>query len=430
VGATAAYVPGPVATQASSPARAVTPQIGGQSSPHALSRSATASGHELGRMSVTPLSDGPRLQRTLTVSGSPASLPTGPLSRPDPATALTPAARFSMMDTVIQGLCDEFEVDSLTGEVLTKSRTTHLPSELAASARPVGCCCLGVLTDSSNAWTIEVSQVAGPQTFLGTRQVVLSPTTTPVDFGSFTPGGTLAFQGQVPAAGHELCGHAALFEVGAHPVGGDRLREDVHDPTVNIENAISTEQGVPASGLRGLAASGPHRGESVDRITASGFPLNGSDPSSLPGTERSKLSFAADYSRENNSFVDVIGHSDPVGSAAAKTAVSRDRADKAKAFLITAGVPPTITKFGLPTTSRFTRVVGVSDTQPPPPPLAASHANWRRVEVLMAGFPAGAQTPPASTPTTVTPHTRRASVPRLKASPDPCVAVLVGSGYP
>jgi OmpA family len=376
---------------------------------------------------VTPLRGGPRIQRKLAVDPNP--LPAGATSRPDPAAALTAAQRFSMMDSIIQGLCDDFEVDAATGEVVTKSRTTHPSSDFASGAKPVGCCCLGILTDSFNDWTIEVTQVAGPQTSLFSRQVFLSPTTTPVDFGSFTTAGTLAFQGQVPAAGHELCGHAALHEVGAHPSGG-RLTTDVHDPTVRIENAVSTEQGVPAGQLRGLAASGSHRGESVDRITVASYPFNGTDPSGLPAAERAKLSFAADYVQENNSFVDVIGHSDPVGSTAAKGAVSQARADKAKTFLVAAGVPATITKHGLPATSRFTRVAGVSDTQPPPGPLAAAHANWRRIELLIAGFPAGAQVPPPATPTGVSPHTPSAAMPTLKASPDPCIALLVGSANP
>jgi hypothetical protein len=77
---------------------------------------------------------------------------------------------------------------------------------------------------------------------------------------------------------------------------------------------------------------------------------------------------------------------------------------------------------------RFTRVEGLSDTQPPPAPLAATIANWRRIDILIAGFPAGAQVPPAATPKTVTPIT-----PPLVASTipaDPCDAVLIGGTFP
>ena len=94
------------------------------------------------------------------------------------------------------------------------------------------------------------------------------------------------------------------------------------------------------------------------------------------------------------------------------------------------GVPATISKFGLVGVSRFTRVEGLGDTQPPPPPLDADPDNWRRVELLIAGFPAGAQVPPPGTPTTVSPHVQAPTVPALKASADPCVALLTGGAYP
>jgi OmpA family len=321
-------------------------------------------------------------------------------------------------------------MDLGTGDVVPKSLSTPDRPALAAGSKPTGCCCLAVLTDAPNTWTIEVAQVAGPHTLSGSRQVVLSPTTTPVEFGSFTSAGSLAFQGDVPAAGHELCGHAALIELSAHPPAASRLTTDVHDPTVRTENLISSEQGVPATGLRGLAASGTHRGESVDRITIRQYPLNATAVSSLPAPERDKLRFAADYVVQNESWVDVLGHSDSVGSTSAKRSVSEERANNAKTDLMAHGVPATITKHGLTSVPRFTRVEGLGDTQPPPPPLDADPGNWRRVELLIAGFPAGAQVPPAGTPTTVTPLPPPPTVPALKASADPCVALLTGGAYP
>lgn len=382
--------------------------------------------HELTHY-VQQRTTGPQVQRRLTVNPShPAIAPAT-----DPAASLTSAQRFTMMDTLIQSLCDDFAVDHATGDVLSKSLSTPDRAALASGSKPTGCCCLAVLTDTPATWTIEVSQVVGPQTISTSRQVVLSPTTTPVEFGSFTPAGSLAFQGQVPAAGHELCGHAALMELSAHPSPfSSRTTTDVHDPTVRIENLVSSEQGVPAAELRGLAASGTHRGESVDRITIRQYPFNATSVSSLPTSERDKLRFAAAYIIENNSWVDVLGHSDSVGSSSAKLSVSTERANNAQADLISNGVPPTITKFGLTSVPRFTRVEGLSDTQPPPAPLAASPANWRRVELLIAGFPAGAQAPPSGTPTTVTPHPTPPTIPGLKASADPCVALLAGGAYP
>jgi outer membrane protein OmpA-like peptidoglycan-associated protein len=366
----------------------------------------------------------PDLRRKLRVD------PNHPTAAPpsDPAASLTNAQRFSMMDSLIQGLCDQFEVDSSTGEVQSKSQQSLDRSVLAGGAKPTGCCCLAILSDpAANTWTIEVSQVIGPQTLLGSHQVILNPTTTPVEFGSFTASGTLAFQGAVPAAGHELCGHAALDEIGAHPAQQDRTTTDVHDPTVRIENLISSEQGVPPSELRGLAASGPHRGESVDRVTIQNYPFNVTE---FPASEQSKIEFAAAYIIANSEFVDVLGHSDSVGSNTAKQFISDQRASKVRAALIAAGVPPTISKPPLTNVPRFTRVEGLSDTHPPPPPLDTIQANWRRVDILMAGFPAGAQKPPTGTPTTVTPHIQNPNVPSLKASGDPCVRLLAGGAYP
>jgi len=381
--------------------------------------------HELTHV-VQQDSHGPALQRRLLVN--PAHPAFAPAS--DPAAALTSAQRFAMMDVLVQALCNEFEVDGGSGEVLTKSLTSLDPAELQAGATPTGCCCLNVLTGAANDWTIHVSQVVSARNRPG-RNIVLSPTTTPVEFGAFTAAGTLAFQGQVPTAGHEICGHAALQEIGAHPPPQDRTRTDVHDPTVRIENLVSTEQGVPAADLRGLAASGTHRGESVDRITVREYPFNRSSVASLPTAERDKLDFAAQYIIENDTFVDILGHSDSAGSSSAKLSVSRARADKARAELRSLGVTDSFTPPGFATTtSRFTRVAGMSDTQPPPAPLSANAANWRRVDLFMAVFPAGAQVPPAGTPSAVAPHVQSPSVPALKTSADPCIRHLVQGAYP
>lgn len=363
----------------------------------------------------------PKIQRRLTVNRNhPSFAPST-----DPAASLTPAQRLSMMDSVIQALCDEYEVDSTNGEVLTKSRTSLDRTELVTGSKPTGCCCLSILTDSATSWSIEISQVIGPH--MSGNQVVLSPTSTPIEFGSFTSTNTLAFPGAVPAAGHELCGHAALIEIAAHPPSQSRTTTDIHDPTVNIENIISTEQGVPAADLRGLARSGTHRGESVDRVSIRDYSFN---QTSIPASQNGKINFTADYINENRSFVDILGHSDSVGSASAKQNTSTSRAQNVKARLIQQGVPATISKFSLTNVNRFTRVEGLSDTQPPPPPLLSNQDNWRRTEILISGFPAGAQNPPAGTPTTVTPHTRSPSLGAARSSTDECVRLLARGAYP
>ena len=348
-------------------------------------------------------------------------------TRPDPAASLTDPQRFAMADFYIRALCDDFAVDRGTGIVGPVAGGATDRHALASSSKPTGCCCLAVLVDRApSTWRIEISAVKSARTF--GHLVTLPATDVPDDSGSWTAAGALAFQGLVPTAGHELCGHAALIEVGAHPAGGSRLTTDVHDPTVRIENEISTEQGVPAAELRGLAASGPHRGESVERITVREFPFNGVDPSGLPAAERKTLEFAADYVVQNQSFVDVIGHSDSVGSASAKQLVSDLRAEKTKAFLVGRGVTGTVTKESR-MFPRFTRVEGVSDREPPGGSSMPDEL-WRRVDLLVANFPAGTQRPPAGTPTAVNPHTRAPGVTAAATSSDPCVALIARTGYP
>lgn len=368
---------------------------------------------------------GPHLRRKLRVDPAvPSNAPAN-----DPARGLSPATRLSMIDSQIQALCSQFRVN--TGGAVESAALQSIDRDtIAAGGNSTGCCCLSILTDAPTQWTIEVSSVIGAQTDFGSHKVFLNPTNTPVEFGAFTGSNKLAFQGAVPTAGHELCGHAALEEVKAHPADQDRLRTDVHDPTVRIENQISTEQGVAAGNLRGLAASGSHRGESVDKITIRDYPFDGME---VPASEQNKLKFAAQYiftPGEQDEYVSIAGHSDNVGSAGAKQAVSAGRAQKVKAALRAQGVPETITKHGLPTTARFTRVEGKSDSQPPAPPLDANQANWRRVDILMSGFPAGAQAPPAATPGGFAPHSQSPNVPALKSSSDPCIKKLVTTAYP
>jgi outer membrane protein OmpA-like peptidoglycan-associated protein len=372
----------------------------------------------------------PTLRRTLAVDGNqPVEAPAG-----DPAASLTPAQRFSMMNPLIQGLCPQFKVDSTNGQVVSTTAQTLVRASLASGSKSGGCCCLSILTDASTPWTIEVSGFIGAQTDFAGHKVFITPTDAPLEFGAFTGSNKLAFQGIVPNIGHELCGHAALEEIGAHPPNADRLRTNVHDPTVNIENVISTEQGVPGSDLRGLAASGSHRGESVDKITIKNYPFNVSD---IPAGEQPKIKFAAKYihtpgvptSTSQDEFVSILGHSDKVGSSQANQFVSDERAKKVRDALVTEGVPPTITSFGL-TTARFTKVAGVSDTQPPPPPLDANQANWRRVDILVNSFPAGAQNIPSGTPTGVAPAPVNPNVSGLKSSSDPCISKLVNAAYP
>ena len=229
------------------------------------------------------------------------------------------------------------------------------PRKVAAGTHATGCCCLNILVNATDTWTIHVSQLVSSFTRSAGSggDIVLPSEHAPLDWGSYTARGAPAFQGLVPTAGHELCGHAALMQIGAHPSGANRLSSDVHDPTVRIENAISSEQGVAASQLRGLAGSGPHRGESVDRLTVTGFGGGLSDAALLPADEQARLRFAAHYSRQNGTFIDVIGHSDRNEAAAANTSpdVSDKRAFSVRQVLRTDGAPDLLKPLGMTTAS-------------------------------------------------------------------------------
>jgi outer membrane protein OmpA-like peptidoglycan-associated protein len=383
---------------------------------------------------------GRQLRRSLSVD--PNLAPGAPPA--DPSASLTPAQRFTMMDSLIQKLCPKFHVNN-TGVVESASLQSFSPDSLAKGSHGTGCCCVNILTEAPTPWTIEVSSVVGAQTDTAGHRVFLNPTDTPLEFGAFTASNKMAIQGPVSDIGHELCGHAALTEINAHPQVPPgtshsklRLTQDIHDPTIRIENKISEEQGVPASDLRGLARSGSHRGESVDKLTIEKFAF---DKTAIPSSEQSKIDFAAQYihtpSAGEDEFVGIRGHSDNVGSPAAKQAVSVGRAKNVESALKSKGVPATITPtdLGLSTMPRFNPVEGVGDTQPPPPPKDADPANWRRVEIFMSSKPAGRQVVPGGAPT-VTSHTQNPNVAALKRPPsaggttDECVRKLVEGAYP
>ncbi|TCO80659.1 uncharacterized protein DUF4157 [Plasticicumulans lactativorans] len=369
--------------------------------------------HELAH--VVQADSGPQpLRRRLSVDPAPPTDPQDPLSTLS-GTAFSTLA-FTEMGAIVHALCDDFDVDA-TGEVAsTATGGCADPAATAAGSKPVGCCCLCALTDpAGGAWTIHVTGIGGPRTVHspGTPggDFFLHPRNSSFEFGAWDVTGARVVEDPVVVAGHELCGHGALLERGLHPADVERVDTDVHDPTVRVENLIKAEQGLPGN-PRGLAAD-PHRGESFARITLREFPFNGTSLSALPAPEAAKLQLAKDFINANNTWVDVFGHSDPVGSASAKLAVSQGRADNTRSALITGlrPVSPMITKTfsntgaagtGTVTVSgnRFTRIEGRSDFDLIP---GASDPQQRRVDIVMPTRPAGAEVPNAGTPTTVAP---------------------------
>ncbi|HKQ30599.1 MAG TPA: hypothetical protein VJS66_04865, partial [Burkholderiales bacterium] len=262
-------------------------------------------------------------------------------------------------------------------------------------------------------WTINVVGLAGPHTehVVGTPggEFFLHPRTSSFEFGAWDVTGGRAIEDPVLVAGHEMCGHGALLERDIHPDSSiERVDTDVHDPTVNVENAILSEQGITKAD-RGLAADA-HRGESFGSITIRNYPFNGT---SIPAGERPKIQLAKDFIRASNTWVDILGHSDRVGSLSAKQDVSQERADKVKHALthgtrpVTGTISETFTNTGAAGTGtltvsgdRFTNVEGRSDFDAAP---GVPDPDLRRVQIIMSGRPAGAEVPNTGTPTAIDP---------------------------
>jgi outer membrane protein OmpA-like peptidoglycan-associated protein len=360
-----------------------------------------------------------RVQRRLVVSTQSPDDPN------DPANSFANDPGFGQdfrteVDELIQELCGGFRVDQSSGAVVedsTQPAGCGDPDSVAEGAKPGGCCCLCVLTaPGTSEWTIRVTQF-GPRTLEGDRDIFIhSRSSDPqgqqsvIQFSAFDVSNQLG--AQMPPAlvlGHEACGHAALLELRAHPPFDNRAQTDVHDPTVKVQNLIAGELGVAPGDLRGSARSGSHRGESVSRITVARFPFNGLWVAGLPRDERKKVDLASDFIRENNAWVDIIGHSDATGTPAAKQRASDLRAQNMKASLRNRGISQNIRKelFGrlgdpplVVSGNRFTLVEGRSDNEVI---ATAPDEQQRRVEIFMPTFPAGAQNPPPGTPTTVDP---------------------------
>lgn len=383
----------------------------GEYAPHA-ERGRSLLAHELTHV-VQQRASAPRIQRSLSVDPTPPTDPQDPLSTTAPPAFKSLA--FSEMGAIVHSLCDQFNVDSTGNVAASTPDACNDLDAVAGGTRPIGCCCLCTLTaPGSGPWSIHVTGIGGPRTehVLGTPggAFFLHPRTSSFEFGAWNVAGARGTEDPVVVAGHEMCGHGALIERGVHPTEVERVDTNVHDPTVRVENLIRAEQGLPGPD-RALAA-GPHRGESFGRITVRQFPFNVTSIASLPAPERDKIQLAKDFINANNTWVDLFGHSDLVGSAAAKLAVSQARADNMKTALTTGTRPvsASIAKTfstgsagaGSATVSgnRITHVEGRSDFDAIP---GAAAGDLRRVDIVMPTRPAGAEVPNPGTPTAVNP---------------------------
>jgi len=360
----------------------------------------------------------------------------------DKSKGLTKAERLSYVSTLLGKLSSNFSVES-SGEV--KPVGNKKETDMVKDSKATASCCMHILTrdSSTNDWKILVADTLAPHTFDKKLSVLINSELSPVQFGTHTTSGQkhMYDKGQV-ILGHELCGHAALMELDAHPKG-KRAVSNVHDPTINIENEIAKEQGEKKENLRGLANSGFHRGESFASMVIDRFKLNLGSIYGLPASERNKMQLLSDMIRTHDMFVEIRGHSDNQGSEAAKQEVSDRRAVRARKFLIDMGVNPksevSIAKDTTVPVNRFV-LKGLSDKEPPEDVDPTQQDRFRRVEVFVASFPwALSEMPPGISKNqlkkmelkskTKDTFQKPGKVDKLKSAGTPCEKLLIGKAY-
>jgi hypothetical protein len=135
------------------------------------------------------------------------------------------------------------------------------------------------------------------------------------------PTESVRVQPSIEVLGHELCGHAALMKIRAHPADGpdtDRSYSDIHDPTVRVQNALATEMGL-AGPRRGLAGGGTHRGESLRVFTVGPFTANADDPTPFASQIAAATAF---LNGDPELLFDTVGFQDGLGTVLADVETS------------------------------------------------------------------------------------------------------------
>ncbi len=403
-------------------------------------------------------SDNP-VQRYLRVSGTRPSDRNDPMRANYPDRASYKAAAIAAMRPQIQSLCPNFDINA--GGIVYPTprnycRTRNLET-ISQGSNKCGCCCLCILKRSPEDWKLRVTGLQGPHVEPGNKSIFLHPDDTAFEFGSYGDSNSRIDTNLNTVAGHEICGHAALLEMRAHPDHHNRTVTDVHDSTIRVENAINDEQQETLPN-RGYALSGSHRGESWARITLREYPQYNFLPSSLPDSEQEKLDLAVHFSEPESdftggAFVDIVGHSDNVETRTGILDYSQFRANMVRDYMIAQHGTDQINKtYGSSvrgedetsiSTDRFTSCDGVLNSDSDPLYLADA-PQQRRVEITMAGFPGGAERPPAemdvedSDPPRTTPtsrvdevgpeHERRTE--RLRTRGNSCQQLLVNTAWP
>jgi outer membrane protein OmpA-like peptidoglycan-associated protein len=335
-----------------------------------------------------------------------------------------------MLTQLVTDLCGGFTVtrtgiDEPAAVVDPHPECANVPF-VAEGKRPLGCCCLCLLANSPNTWTVRLTENTTARTGESAREIVVPPTNSANESGHWTAKNVRVMRPRVMTFAHELCGHAAMFELKAHPDQPGRQKSDEHDPAIRMERGIWLEQGRKASEMRALTREGPHRGESFNRITTIKFPFGGANVADLPAAEFAKLQFAADLIMKTDRWVEIVGHSDPVGTAAARQTVSNDRARNVRDKLLQLGMKDDSPKRGVGAETRVQRVEGVSDREPL---TGEPHEKWRRVEIFTTGFPAGLTSPPKGTPSAVDPIAPPPSAKTSFEQGNACVKLLINTAW-
>lgn len=319
----------------------------------------------------------------------------------DPSKKLSNKERHNLVKGQLGKISPDFKVKA-GGTV--KASHSKKEKDLAKGSKGTGSCCMHVLTrpTAKNDWEILVADHLFPHTLEKQHKVLINSNLTPVETGYHTKKGEKKSYTPNPeiVLGHELCGHAALMEVGAH-AKGKRAVSNVHDSTINIENEIAKSVGKKDDELRGLAADGPHKGESLGKSAVINFGFNKADVNKLDKSEQDKLKLIADLVKVFDMFVELRGHSDNVGSEGAKQRISDRRAKNVFLYLRKLNVPLRAeVDVGEKRPMNLNRFLlkGMSDKEPVPgyDPLSEQH-KLRRVDVFVASYPAGLSEMPHGT---------------------------------
>lgn len=346
----------------------------------------------------------------------------------DAAASDDPATAISMIAPLITSLCPDFQTNGTSGAITPKNGTPcSIPRfrDVASGSHRLGCCCLCTMTRPWGAdWRILVSSTDAPTTSESSHTVRMTPTSGPnaPELRHWTTGPVQTVSAIPPAEGlgHELCGHAALMKIRAHPGNsGDRAFTDEHDPTVRVQNALATEMGI-AGPRRGLAAGGTHRGESLRVFSIGPFSVNADDPAPFAAQIAAAVAF---MNGKPDLMVDTVGFRDGADTV---VGISASRARRVRASLA-AGI--TTADAHIETTP------GVMETLPRVQPITDGGVSALAiVELRMAFRPGGLLTPIGTLPPAVPVHvgpTDQGRVTALKGgSVNECHQLLASTAWP